>query len=258
MNRGYEHRRSWTSRWFAAIREHRFDVLLASLLLLMTTAPLLHVVWPLGRPVVAHLIMLLVFGLMLLSAVLAACQEKKEMHVALWLAVPGFLLDAAGVLAGHAGLSVAGHLFETVFLGYTVVLVLRLIFTARSVTLNTIWAALCVYLLLGVLWANVFSLLDTVQPGSFHFSFVEGDQRELMRLGGGNSVYPLYYSFVTMTTLGYGDIVPITVATRMLAAVEALTGQLYLAVLVARLVGLHVSHSAAQREELHAGEDKPL
>lgn len=248
MNRAFEQRDRWTARWLAAMRSHRFDVLLASLVLMMVTAPLLHVVWPLGRPIFSHLIMLLVFGLVLLSAVLAACENKREMDVALYLAVPGFLLDAAGVLAGYSGLAVAGHLLETVFLGYTVLLVLRMIFAARSVTLNIIWAALCVYLLLGVLWANIFSLLDTVQPGAFHFSFIEGDSAGLMRLGGGNSVYPLYFSFVTMTTLGYGDIVPITSASRMLAAVEALTGQLYLAVLVARLVGLHISQSTAERE----------
>lgn len=257
MNRVFDEMR-WTSRWFRAMRQHRFDILLASLLALMVTAPLLHIVWPLGRPFVAHLIMLLVFGLMLLSAVLAACVEKKEIYVALGLAVPGFLLDAVGVLAGLTGLAVAGHLFETVFMVYTVVLVLRLIFAARRVTSNVIWAALCVYLLLGVLWANVFSLLDTIQPGSFHFSFVEGNQQELMRLGGSNSIYPLYYSLVTMTTLGYGDIVPITVATRMLAAVEALTGQLYLAVLVARLVGMHASRSAAEEEPQPVPEDQPL
>ena len=56
-------------------------------------------------------------------------------------------------------------------------------------------------------------------------------------------MFPIYYSFVTLSTLGYGDIVPKVSAARMLAAVEAITGQLYLAVLVARLVGLHISQS---------------
>jgi len=65
-----------------------------------------------------------------------------------------------------------------------------------------------------------------------------------MRLGGRQSVFPLYYSFVTMTTLGYGDIVPRSSSARMFAAIEALMGQLYLAVLVARLVGLHIFPSA--------------
>ena len=64
-----------------------------------------------------------------------------------------------------------------------------------------------------------------------------------MRFGGGQSIFPIYYSFVTLTTLGYGDIVPTSAIARMFSAIEAVTGQLYLAVLVAQLVGLHISQS---------------
>lgn len=59
----------------------------------------------------------------------------------------------------------------------------------------------------------------------------------------------IYYSFVTLTTLGYGDIVPVSPSARSLATLEALTGQLYLTVLVARLVGLQITHSARRRSE---------
>lgn len=63
---------------------------------------------------------------------------------------------------------------------------------------------------------------------------------------------PIYYSFVTMTTLGYGDIVPTNPASRMLSVLQALTGQLYLVVLVARIVGLHITHSAgANTQTIH-------
>ncbi len=64
-----------------------------------------------------------------------------------------------------------------------------------------------------------------------------------MRFLGLQLEIPIYYSFVTMTTLGYGDIVPVNPAARMLSVLQALTGQLYLVVLVARLVGLHIAHS---------------
>jgi voltage-gated potassium channel Kch len=62
------------------------------------------------------------------------------------------------------------------------------------------------------------------------------------------SIYPIYFSLVTLTTLGYGDIVPTAAAARMLAAVEAVVGQLYLAVLVARLVGLHIAQARRNSE----------
>lgn len=249
MSAAFKNKPSWIARWVAAMRNHRFDILLASLLLMMAAAPLVHLVWPISRPILSHILMLSLFGLMLLSAVLAACQSRGQAILALWLAVPGFVIDVIGQLTDHGGVASLGHVFETLFLGYTVVLILRLIFTVERVTLNMIWAAGCAYLLLGVLFANVYSLLDILQPGSFHFSFAAGDRQEWMRLGSGESVYPLYFSFVTITTLGYGDMVPAAGGTRMLAAVEAIIGQLYLAVLVARLVGLHISQSAAQQAE---------
>ena len=255
MTTGVENKRSWLARWFAVIRNHRFDILLLALVLLMVAAPTVYAVWPTRHPLLAHVIMLLVFGATLLSAVLAACQSRRTVIFALSLAVPGYGLDAMGLLLEHDGLAAFGHVFETAFMAYTIVVILRFIFAGDRVSLNVIWASLCVYLLLGVLWANVYSLWDIIEPGaSFHFSFVDGDQRELMRLGGRQSVYPLYYSFITMTTLGYGDIVPVTGATRMMAAAEALTGQLYLAVLVARLVGMHIAQSMAKRMEPPPGD----
>ena len=68
-----------------------------------------------------------------------------------------------------------------------------------------------------------------------------------MRFGGEHSVNPLYYSFVTLTTLGYGDISPASSMARMLAAIEAVVGQVYLTVLVARLVGLHIAQATNEK-----------
>ncbi len=77
-------------------------------------------------------------------------------------------------------------------------------------------------------------IVDFVVPGSF--------QSAQDRAFTGTQI--ISYSFVTLTTLGYGDIIPISPSARALAIVEALTGQIYLAVLVARLVGLHITHSS--------------
>ena len=66
-----------------------------------------------------------------------------------------------------------------------------------------------------------------------------------MQFGGERTIVAIYYSFVTMSTLGYGDIVPTSSLTRMCAALQAVVAQLYLAVLVARLVGLQISQSTA-------------
>ena len=125
-------------------------------------------------------------------------------------------------------------------------LILGYLVTPGKVTANTIAASLCIYFLLAVLWAEVYSIMELVEPGSFVVAGSEnGDER--LELGGRATSLTLYYSLVTLTTLGYGDIIPRTAPARMFAAMEAVTGQIYLTVLVARLVGMHIAHSTGRR-----------
>ncbi len=84
------------------------------------------------------------------------------------------------------------------------------------------------------MWAFIFSVLEIIHPGSFAIG--EG-QIEVGRL------LFIYYSFVTITTLGYGDITPLTAPANAFSSIEAVTGQIYLVVLVARLVGMHIAQS---------------
>jgi hypothetical protein len=115
---------------------------------------------------------------------------------------------------------------------------------------DTICASLCAYLLLGVLWALVYSTVSAMDPGSFATGPASSDLDARLRFGDREMIYALYYSLVTMTTLGYGDIVPTSAPARMLAVVQAVTGQIYLAVLVARLVGVHIAQSAARSKSV--------
>ncbi|MHC4107785.1 MAG: potassium channel family protein, partial [Planctomycetota bacterium] len=134
-------------------------------------------------------------------------------------------------------------LFAVAFLAYAVAAILRVVFTDQRVTYNTIAASLCVYLLLGVLWAAVYSVLELIEPDSFSLPAVDVGLSPSADSPDEFSRHALYYSLVTMTTLGYGDIAPQTPPARMFAAVQAVMGQIYLAVLVARLVGLHIVHA---------------
>jgi hypothetical protein len=87
-------------------------------------------------------------------------------------------------------------------------------------------------------------LVEILQPGSFNLA-----KGTAMKFGGSETIFAVYFSYVTLTTLGYGDITPLSGAARTLAIVEATTGQIYLAVLVARLVGLHVAHSTMRKDD---------
>jgi hypothetical protein len=225
------------------MHRHRFDTLLGALILLLLSAPIVRIFVQIRHPQLARVTVAACFSLMLISAVFAISQRRRTAIIAMSLAVPVVLLSGVRLLIERQGIIIVYHLLGISFLGYTVVVILVFLFREQRVTFNVIFASLCVYLLLGVLWSIVYSLLEVLEPQSFAFVLAEGENSQSMRFGGEQSIFPLYYSLVTMTTLGYGDIVPASPSARMFAAVQALMGQLYLAVLVARLVGLHISQA---------------
>lgn len=238
----------------AVLRRHRYAILLGSLLLFMLSTPSVHALGMRSYPGLARLAMTGLFTIMLLSAAITVCEGRITALIALGLAVPAFSFHVLKLLVQWPPIVVLGDLFDIVFLGFTVAIGLRFLFRTDRVTHGTIWASLCVYLLLGIVWADVYSLLDYFNPSAFEFFLaVEGTTGQ-MELGAQESVVPLYYSFVTMTTLGYGDIVPRTPTARLLSTLQAVMGQLYLAVLVARLVGLHISQS---KETTNSANDLP-
>jgi hypothetical protein len=93
----------------------------------------------------------------------------------------------------------------------------------------------------------VYSILDHLNPAALRTSIRTDESAFLLRIGSGRSTAVLYFSFATLTTLGYCDIVPVSPLARTLATLEAITGQLYLAVLVARLVGIHIAESLEKK-----------
>lgn len=111
-----------------------------------------------------------------------------------------------------------------------------------EVTADRIQAAVCGYLLVGLGWGLLYSVMEHVRPGTFQDP-TGGSPMSHAVLAG--SPHLIYYSFTTLTTLGFGDVVPTTPLARSLSTLEAVTGQLYLALLVARLVGLHIARVAA-------------
>lgn len=126
-----------------------------------------------------------------------------------------------------------------VFLVYACLLIGRSIMASAQVTLNVILAAVYIYLLLGVTWGLAYALLDSLHPHSFTIP-AAGNTNILDR----TLQHFIYYSFEALTTLGYGDIVPLTTPARYASVLEAVAGQMYLTILVARLVGMHISQKS--------------
>lgn len=116
---------------------------------------------------------------------------------------------------------------------------MRQIAKGNNISANRIIGAICVYLMLGVIWALSYALMEAIIPGSFK------GLTEHAASTGWNPDWA-YFSFVTLSTLGYGDITPVTYSARALSYFEAIVGQFYLAVLVAGLVGAYLSEKQGQ------------
>ncbi|MGE5209585.1 MAG: potassium channel family protein, partial [Alphaproteobacteria bacterium] len=120
---------------------------------------------------------------------------------------------------------------------------LRYVLRAPSVNTEVLCASISAYLMLGLVWAMAYWLVDRLTPGgAFSFNTNTGS-RSIQGLTG------MYFSFVTLSTVGYGDITPVSKAARWLAAMEAMTGLLYVAVLIARLVSLYSAPKRADKPE---------
>jgi hypothetical protein len=216
----------------------RYLVLLGTLLLVLVVQPV-----SLGfstPPQLFDVFLMLVTVALLLSF----SPERNRRLVAVAFGVPtGLLLLGGHLLAGQPGNTAVliGHCLAVLFYFWGAVVIVASLFRRQALTPDSVFGAICGYLLLGMAWGVLYAMLDTAWPGSF-----EVGNRLAEQVRADQSRVPLftYYSFVTLTTVGYGDVTPLSAPARTCAWLEALTGQFYLAVLVAGLVGALLSRKS--------------
>jgi hypothetical protein len=218
------------SRW-PWIR-HPFIFLLVMLFLLLAVTPFLEGFARLRFLFNAFL------SAVLVSAVYALSQKIRNLAIAALLAIPMLISIWTQYLVKSEAIFLIGRICGACFIAFTIFHILQNIFHEQDVTKDTIAGAAAVYLLFGLMWSFLYGVLEHIEPGSFAIS-------EAQTLGERNIF--IYYSFVTITTLGYGDIMPVTYIASSLAVMEAVVGQLYLVVLVAWLVGMYVSKKSKSR-----------
>jgi hypothetical protein len=216
-----------------------FAALLATLLATLLLAPFLEAE-------IAGISRFRIFSAAILLAGLYAVARRPRVVVAgLAIAVPALVLEGWLHVQPFPRLVVASFALSTTFVLFVASTILYAILDEERVTLDTILGGICVYLLLGVAWTFAYSILEHLAPGSFQ---VDGQPlAPIAHLGEFRHEELIYFSFVTLTTVGYGDVLARTHPARALAAAEAVTGSLFIAVFIARLVGLHMVH---QRRDL--------
>jgi voltage-gated potassium channel Kch len=213
-------------RFTRACFRARYLFLLVLIALMLFLSPFLDAL--LWSTVLSDILLTAIF----IAVIYAVSPKKHQLIIAAILGLPLIVSLWSVYWVDVRTLSLLTRIFGALFCAYNIFNILLYIFKSEEVNKETIFAAIDAYLLMALMFAFIFTVLEKLAPGSF--SSIEGHGMDIL------SRFK-YFSFVTITTLGYGDIIPLTVKASALATLEAVTGQIYLVVLVAWLVGMHVS-----------------
>lgn len=201
--------------------------LLITLLALITLAPFVDA-FKYGEFVITGMLVLI-----LIAAVLCAGASRRRLVIATILAILVVIMRIVSFTRNDYASWVATYIAALAFCGFVVIQLLRYVMHAPRVTTDVLCAAIATYILMGLAWTAAYLLESHAKVDAFAFSNVH-------RLHPGlQSFEAFYFSLVTLTTVGFGDITPVSPVARMLAATEAMVGVLYMAILVAHLVSLY-------------------
>lgn len=214
------------------MKNYRFRALLATLLLLALIYPfVVHFKLP-GLAMFLNALTTLI----LLSSIHAVSENRRQLVLAVTIVVPAIALGWVDQFSQIESLRLFTLILQVLAYGLVACLILGYALRGGRVDTEKIAAAVSVYLFMGIIWQDLYSLTEMLIPGSFNTALLTHSQM-------------LYFSFITLSTLGYGDITPVNGPAQALAYLEALLGQLYLTILVARLVGLHIAYTGPDCSE---------
>jgi len=209
-------------------KNNRFLVLLISLILFFAIYPIVE------NYLVATLVLNLFFMLIIFSGVIAISDTRRPLLISLGLALLAVVFRWAHYFYQFDLWLILEHSGNILFWAYIAVRMLKFILSQSNITAELIYAAVAVYFIFGLAWASVYQVIEISNPSSFSMSNAEASTQ--------NFIFQMwYFSMVTLTTLGYGDISPITMTARVFVVLEAIMGQFYLAVLIASLIGRRVA-----------------
>ncbi len=224
-------------------RRWKFTILLLILLVLNVLHPFI------SHDAALFMLVYTLFIILFVISFLILFRSRRSRMMAVALGLPTVAATFTNYLLPSAPPAVASllfHLLPALFLLYTVVVILKTIFLDAVVSADSVNGAFCGYLLVGLAFAHLYCLVASFWPDSFFLNNQVGD---LPPEGGRRHSLFVYFSFITQTTLGYGDIIPRSPPARTLAWVEAMFGQFYVAVIVAELIALKVSAALREQEQ---------
>lgn len=238
----------------AYLRKHSFTPLLLALIVMIIASPFAG---KMGKFFSELGPQASIAPFVLLLTVAAGCAVWPYSRHPTWSIILGgvvLLLLSFSTFFNQQSLTVIHLAGQAIFFVYVLAIVGRVVFQATVIDGNILCGAACIYLLTGVLFGFAYALIAATDPNSFHIA--DFDQHPHLSESGLNPGWMMYFSFSTLTTVCFGDILPASEIVRSLAALEAVTGQMSLVVMIARLVGLHVAQTASGRRKITIGPQR--
>ncbi len=214
------------------MERYKYELLLAAQLLLAVISPLL------AAAVDQRFLIDIAISIVFASAIYVISNTRRHFIIGMILMIPAFGLIWISKAIGSDTMELVSYIFSMLFFCYVVLLILSDIFHVRLVTFDVIAGGISVYFFIGNIWGLMYTIIARVDQNAFR---IPAKTAEYLGDTMGDASSAMYFSFVTLTTLGYGDITPINSFARTLAYLEAAVGQVYLTVLIASLVGMHIA-----------------
>jgi len=205
----------------------RFIYIILSIFLVILISPYIR-----NTGTAGHIFTSLLAAMIPLSSFYALTADRNRATTILIIAAPFVILDGMSIFFSNRYLMIVAISFGIILYFYIVVLLVNNLLSYRKVTADLIYCAISTYFLIGIMWSGIYIVLEGISPGSFSGISEASDL--------------LYFSFVTLTTVGFGDITPQSIISKRLAVFEAAMGCIYLAVIIAMIVGRYMSMEAEQ------------
>jgi len=218
------------------IQQGNFIYMLIGLLMLLVFAPVVSQYFPDNT----GLIIQFTFMTIMFIGVWSLQNNKRWFIIGIVLTMLAILLSVINFFIQSPNIQFLSLGLVLIFCVLSVVLAMQQILFSGRISTNKLVGSICIYLLLGVIWALLYSFIDRLTVDAFNGLSAHANQQVIWEY--------IYFSFVTLSTLGYGDISPANEIARSLVYMEAICGQIYLAILVASLVGAHMSEQATKNK----------
>lgn len=200
------------------------------LILLVAMLALLLVMAFLGETSYGRVIVNLANAIVLVSAVAAVGRSRRALLAAALLAVPTLAFQFLALFIGKPAYFALNWGFAAIFYAYAIVQLLDYVLRRGEFAADKLYGAVAAYLMLAILWALLYGVVEYCYPGAFAF----GGTPKALDFGE-----MIYFSFTVLTTTGFGDITPVLIQSRFLAILEEVTGIMYVAILIARLTSIY-------------------